>query len=450
MVADSLTQNPALVRRSTSPACCSARGHPGSVVDLTIGSSCFVAAHHRLHTCPGGADAARSDVHRSLRSSRRSASGSPLGVACVPRRPVHDPGHSCSGVLRFLGRRVLHSRPPSTWQWILSLNPLTGVIAGFAGRFSATPPAGSTAAVSSPLPLRSSATALVLPQLRAPLRGHDLMAPAISVRGAVEALPASVRSAGRLRHAARRFPGPRASLAPGKRAAARSLGAAGRVVRRRAGRGRRDHRPQRRGQEHAAQVLSRITEPTAGRATIRGRVGSAARGRHRLPSRADRPRERLPQRRDPRHERREIARKFDEIVEFAGVEPFIDTPVKRYSSGMYVRLAFAVAAHLEPEILLVDEVLAVGDAEFQRKCLGRMEDRQVGPHVLFVSHNMQAVAQLCDERSGSTGGRSSRTASLRGRRPLPAHGGREWVAMSWTDASPLRRRPRTASLRCEW
>ena len=86
--------------------------------------------------------------------------------------------------------------------------------------------------------------------------------------------------------------------------------------------------------------------------------------------------------------RREIARKFDEIVAFAEVERFIDTPVKHYSSGMYVRLAFAVAAHLEPEILIVDEVLAVGDAEFQKKCLGKMEDvSREGRTVLFVSHN---------------------------------------------------------------
>src|SRR5207237_2935149 len=95
--------------------------------------------------------------------------------------------------------------------------------------------------------------------------------------------------------------------------------------------------------------------------------------------------------------RREIAVKFDAIVDFAGVERFIDTPVKRYSSGMHVRVAFAVAAYLEPEILLVDEVLAVGDAEFQRKCLDRMKD--VGRHgrtVLFVSHNMPAVTRLCD------------------------------------------------------
>jgi lipopolysaccharide transport system ATP-binding protein len=94
--------------------------------------------------------------------------------------------------------------------------------------------------------------------------------------------------------------------------------------------------------------------------------------------------------------RKEIDRKFDEIVDFAGVEKFIETPVKRYSSGMYVRLAFAVAAHLDPEILVVDEVLAVGDAEFQKKCLGKMSEvAQGGRTVLFVSHNMGAISRLC-------------------------------------------------------
>ena len=93
-----------------------------------------------------------------------------------------------------------------------------------------------------------------------------------------------------------------------------------------------------------------------------------------------------------------IDRKFDEIVAFAEIDKFLDTPVKRYSSGMYVRLAFAVAAHLEPEILVIDEVLAVGDAGFQKKCLGKMSDiSQQGRPVLFVSHNMAAVASLCDE-----------------------------------------------------
>ncbi len=96
--------------------------------------------------------------------------------------------------------------------------------------------------------------------------------------------------------------------------------------------------------------------------------------------------------------KKEIASKFDEMVDFAGVERYIDTPVKRYSSGMYVRLAFAVAAHLEPEILIVDEVLAVGDAEFQKKCLGKMKDvsEKDGRTILFVSHNMAAISKLCD------------------------------------------------------
>ena len=94
---------------------------------------------------------------------------------------------------------------------------------------------------------------------------------------------------------------------------------------------------------------------------------------------------------------REIRKKFDEIVAFAEIEKFLDTPVKYYSSGMYVRLAFGVAAHLEPEILIVDEVLAVGDAEFQKKCLGKMDEvsRSQGRTVLFVSHNMEAVLKLC-------------------------------------------------------
>jgi lipopolysaccharide transport system ATP-binding protein len=151
------------------------------------------------------------------------------------------------------------------------------------------------------------------------------------------------------------------------------------------------------GKSTLLRILTRITTPTEGRATIRGRVGSlleVGTGFH-------------PELTGSENvylngsvlgmKRKEIAKKFPDIVEFAGVERFIDTPVKRYSSGMSVRLAFAVAAHLEPEVLLVDEVLAVGDAEFQRRCLGRMEDMsQSGRTVVFVSHQMQALAQLCD------------------------------------------------------
>jgi lipopolysaccharide transport system ATP-binding protein len=151
------------------------------------------------------------------------------------------------------------------------------------------------------------------------------------------------------------------------------------------------------GKSTLLKILSRITEPTKGRVRLYGRVASllevgtgfhpeltgreniflngAVLGMGRL----------------------EIKRKFDEIVAFASIEKFLDTPVKRYSSGMYVRLAFAVAAHLEPEILIVDEVLAVGDAQFQKKCLDKMDDAgSSGRTVLFVSHNMQAVSRLCN------------------------------------------------------
>ena len=151
------------------------------------------------------------------------------------------------------------------------------------------------------------------------------------------------------------------------------------------------------GKSTLLKILSRITEPTNGRIEITGRVASlleVGTGFH-------------PELTGRENiflngailgmGRQEIKRKFDEIVDFAEVERFLDTPVKRYSSGMYVRLAFAVAAHLEPEILIVDEVLAVGDAQFQKKCLGKMEDvsAKEGRTVLFVSHNMGAIEQLC-------------------------------------------------------
>jgi len=160
------------------------------------------------------------------------------------------------------------------------------------------------------------------------------------------------------------------------------------------------------GKSTLLKILSQITDPTTGRIEIHGRVGSlleVGTGFH--------------------HEltgreniflngailgmsRAEIRHKFDEIVAFAEVEKFIDTPVKRYSSGMYVRLAFAVAAHLEPEILLVDEVLAVGDAAFQKKCLGKMGDvAKEGRTVVFISHNMAAITQLCHTAVWLEGGR---------------------------------------------
>jgi homopolymeric O-antigen transport system ATP-binding protein len=150
------------------------------------------------------------------------------------------------------------------------------------------------------------------------------------------------------------------------------------------------------GKSTLFKILNRITEPTAGGADIYGRVGAlleVGTGFH--PELTGRENvfmngAILGMRRN------EIREKFDEIVSFAGVENFLDTPVKRYSSGMYVRLAFAVAAHLEAQILLVDEVLAVGDAEFQKKCLGKMHDvSEAGKTVIFISHAMHAIARLC-------------------------------------------------------
>jgi lipopolysaccharide transport system ATP-binding protein len=160
------------------------------------------------------------------------------------------------------------------------------------------------------------------------------------------------------------------------------------------------------GKSTFLKILSRVTEPTAGRVELHGRVGSlleVGTGFH--PELTGRENIYL-NGAILGMSRAEINRKFDAIVAFAEIGEFLDTPVKRYSSGMYVRLAFAVASHLEPEILIVDEVLAVGDAQFQQKCLGRMSEvRREGRTVLFVSHNMGAVARLCDRAAWLDGGR---------------------------------------------
>jgi lipopolysaccharide transport system ATP-binding protein len=152
------------------------------------------------------------------------------------------------------------------------------------------------------------------------------------------------------------------------------------------------------GKSTLLKILSRTTSPSRGSVRIKGRVASlleVGTGFH--PELSGRENIFL-NGAILGMTKKEIARKFDEIVDFAGVERYIETPVKRYSSGMYVRLAFAVAAHLEPEILIVDEVLAVGDAEFQKKCLGKMKDvsAKEGRTILFVSHNMTAIKNLCD------------------------------------------------------
>jgi lipopolysaccharide transport system ATP-binding protein len=197
------------------------------------------------------------------------------------------------------------------------------------------------------------------------------------------------------------------------------------------------------GKSTLLKLLSRITEPTAGRAVITGRVGSlleVGTGFH--PELSGRENIYL-NGAILGMKRAEIARRFDEIIDFAEVERFLDTPVKHYSDGMYLRLAFAVAAHLEPEILLVDEVLAVGDARFQRKCLGKMADISEGHGrtVVFVSHNMSVVQRLCDRSLLIEGGRLvdyGPTASVIGRylrdqRTLA-------TAEQWIDVSAATRR----------
>ena len=194
------------------------------------------------------------------------------------------------------------------------------------------------------------------------------------------------------------------------------------------------------GKSTLLKILSRITEPTSGRCKFRGRIGSlleVGTGFH--PELTGRENVYL-NGSILGMSRREIDRKFDEIVEFAEIEQFLDTPVKRYSSGMYVRLAFGVAAHLNPEILLVDEVLAVGDQKFQKKCLGKMREvARSGRTVLFVSHNTAALESLCErcilihqgqvKADGETGSILARYYEddqdrASGRRDLTKHSGR--------------------------
>ncbi len=222
------------------------------------------------------------------------------------------------------------------------------------------------------------------------------------------------------------------------------------------------------GKSTLLKILSRITEPTTGRIGLRGRVASlleVGTGFH--PELSGRENIYL-NGAILGMTRAEIRRKFDEIVAFAEVERFLDTPVKHYSSGMYVRLAFSVAAHLEPEILIVDEVLAVGDAAFQKKCLGKMESvaRGEGRTVLFVSHNLSAMRELCRTGVLLAGGQMAacgpmgevvnRYTGLMGRcsqyvRPAPSPGARlpdtwfERVAITDADGLTLESQPAGAS-----
>ena len=206
------------------------------------------------------------------------------------------------------------------------------------------------------------------------------------------------------------------------------------------------------GKSTLLKILSRITDPTAGKVRLRGRVGSlleVGTGFH-------------PELTGRENivlngailgmTRREIRRKFDEIVAFAGLEKFIDTPVKRYSTGMYTRLAFAVAAHLEPEILVIDEVLAVGDIEFQRKCLGKMSEiAKAGRTVLFVSHNEAALRKLCTHGIVLCGGRASPKQNIAA--TLDAYLSQagsglaySWTRTSWTNQPTVRFESIAASL----
>ncbi len=191
------------------------------------------------------------------------------------------------------------------------------------------------------------------------------------------------------------------------------------------------------GKSTLLKVLSRITNPTTGRAQIQGRVSSlleVGTGFH--PELTGRENIYL-NGTILGMRKKELERKFDEIVDFSGVEKFIDTPVKRYSSGMAVRLAFSVAAHLEPEILIIDEVLAVGDARFQKKCLDKMQDvGQEGRTVLFVSHNVPAVTRLCervilfDEGRILQDGLSSKVVGTYLSSGLATTAAREWTDLS--------------------
>ena len=326
---------------------------------------------------------------------------------------------------------------PVKWQWILAFNPMTSVIAGWRWARARRAPARTWARSPSASPSPACCSSSGSPPSARRSRTSRTRSDVGRDRGrlALEEVPP------------RRVPGGLRDAARDARPRGEAAHAAGAPSRRRRRSGRcgtsRSTCPRGRcsassdatapGKSTLLKILTRITAPTAGRAEIRGRVGSlleVGTGFH--PELTGRENIYL-NGAILGMKRREIEQRFDDIVEFSGVEKFIDTPVKRYSSGMYVRLAFAVAAHLEPEILLVDEVLAVGDAEFQRRCLGRMEE--IGEHraapccsspTTCRRSRSSATARSCSTAAASSATgrarRSSRTTCRQAaRRRLRAH-----------------------------
>ncbi len=357
---------------------------------------------------------------RVLRSSSELAHRLPAACSSLLAALVATSDSACgsAGLDRSLSRRRLRASVrapdlavrdachlpglvrPAEYRWLLALNPLTAVVAGF--RWSLLGSSfGDTTVLYASLGLAFVVVTLRplrLPALRAHDRGHALDDRARHQRARPrQALSARPRRVGLSASAPARPPSPGRRTHVGARDVTFDVpeGSALAVIGRNGA-----------GKSTLLKLLARITEPTPAMRTSAGRVGALLEVGHRVQRRADRARERLPQRHAPGHAPRTRSGAASTTSStFAGVEQHIDTPVKWYSTGMYIRLGFAVAAHLEPEILVVDEVLAVGDTEFQKRCLARMGMAgQEGRTVLFVSHNMQAVRRICSERDHARAG----------------------------------------------